>query len=95
MKKLNQQQKDFYYAIDRILWEEWDPIGVNGIEDVRDEYDSYVSHLFSLSINGADQAKIASHLLDIERSSMGLLGNKQNCEEVAQKIIDARDLNFK
>jgi len=28
----------FFYAIDKILWEDWDPIGVMGCSEARDEY---------------------------------------------------------
>ena len=35
---MTDKQKKLYKAIDEILWKDWDPIGVNDIEDVRDEY---------------------------------------------------------
>ena len=31
--------------IDRILWEVWDPIGVNKISPARDEYSGYVNKI--------------------------------------------------
>ena len=81
--------KKIYELIDEILWKDWDPIGVNDIEDVRDEYQSYTPHIFSLTIHGADKIKIAEHLCKIETVNMGLTGDKNHCEEIAQKIIDA------
>lgn len=66
--------KDFllYKKIDEILWKDWDPIGLNDIEDVRDEYQGYTPHIFSLTIHGADKAKIANHLYEIETVNMGI-----------------------
>ena len=85
-------QKKIYELIDQILWKDWDPIGVNDIEEVRDEYQSYTGHIFSLTINGADKLKIAEYLYKLETINMGITGNKKHCEEIAQKIIDTRDL---
>jgi len=86
---MNTKEKELYDKIDEILWREWDPIGVNDIEDVREEYQSYTPQIFSLKIQGADKLIISEHLYKLETNNMGLTGNKNNCEEVAQKIIDA------
>ena len=86
---MTEKQKESYNIIDEILWREWDPIGVNDIEDVRDEYKSYTPHIFSLTIQGADKMKIAEHLYKLETVNMGLTGNKNHCEEIAQKILEA------
>ena len=87
--KMTSDQKKLYEIIDEILWKEWDPIGVNDTEDVRDEYQSYTPYIFSLVIHGADKIKITEHLYNIETINMGMTGNKKHCEKIAQKIIDA------
>ena len=86
---MTEQQTILYKVIDEILWKDWDPIGVNDIEDVRDEYQSYTPRVFSLTIQGANKIKIAEHLYHIETINMGMTGNKEHCEKIAQKIIDA------
>ena len=86
---MTSEQKQLYKKIDEILWKEWDPIGVNDIDDVRDEYQSYTPHIFSLTIHGADKIEIAEHLFKLETVNMGMTGNKNHCEDVAQKIINA------
>jgi len=88
--KMTADQKKVYELIDGILWKDWDPIGVNDIEDVRDEYQSYTPHIFSLIIHGAAKIEIAEHLFMLETVNMGITGNKNHCEEVAQKIIEAK-----
>jgi hypothetical protein len=84
---MTEKQKKLYKAIDEILWKDWDPIGVNDIEDVRDEYQGYTPHIFSLTIHGADKVKIAEHLFEIETVNMGMNGNKIHCEKIAEKIL--------
>jgi hypothetical protein len=77
-----------YEQIDEILWNDWDPIGLNDQEEIRDEYQSYTPHLFKLKTRGAGKVKISEHLYRIETIDIGLEGNKARCEEVAQKIAD-------
>lgn len=50
----------------------WDPIGVAGIPEARDEYYSYLPHVFSLLVNPSKEGDIADYLLKIEGESMGL-----------------------
>jgi hypothetical protein len=60
--------------IDRVLWEVWDPIGVNQFSDARDEYSSYVNGVFELLTSGASDESIAEHLLRITTERMELAG---------------------
>jgi hypothetical protein len=58
--------------IDRILWEVWDPIGVNKISPARDEYSGYVNGVFQLLRPRASDEEIAQHLLTIVHDRMEL-----------------------
>ena len=58
--------------IDRILWEVWDPIGVNKISPASDEYSGYVNGVFQLLTSGASDEEIARHLLTIVHDRMEL-----------------------
>jgi hypothetical protein len=62
--------------ISRILWEVWDPIGVNSFPEARDEYVGYVNDVYTMLIQGSSDAHIASHLLAIVTERMGLSGCK-------------------
>lgn len=81
-----------YQQIDEILWCDWDPIGVNDCEEIRDEYRSYVPGLVALKQQGADLHKISKHLYRIVTVAMGISGDKtlmmEHCREIAKKIID-------
>lgn len=71
-----------------ILFREWDPIGVNNCESCRDEYDRYVPTIVSWLLNGIDQFKLASHLSEIQRVSMGMLAIDEDRHlRVAQRLI--------
>ena len=78
---------NLYQQIDQILWEDWDPIGIN--EDApRDEYQSYTPIFLKLVKSKSDSKIIAEKLYEIEIEKMGLPGNFNNCLKVAEKIID-------
>jgi hypothetical protein len=77
-----------FEQIDQILWNDWDPIGVNDSNEATDEYRGYVPHLVKLKLEGADAIKIANHLHHIETVNIGLSGNKTRCKEIARKISD-------
>jgi len=45
--KLSSKEKELWNRISKILWKNWDPIGVYEEEsEWDDEYDSYVPHIF-------------------------------------------------
>lgn len=71
--------------IDIILWEDWDPIGVN--DDVpRDEYQSYVQQILNLVYNNSSVDKLVERLFEIETYTMGLPGDKERCKKIAKEI---------
>ncbi|MBS1683411.1 MAG: hypothetical protein JSS76_01565 [Bacteroidetes bacterium] len=89
-KKMTVAHKALYKSIDEILWNDWDPIGVNDIEEVRNEYQSYTDAIFSLKIRGSDRKTISDELYKIEAYTIGVLGNRKRCNQIADKIIDLK-----
>lgn len=87
MKKKNQE---LYDAVDKILWEEWDPLGVNDIDDARDEYYSYIPRITKFLIEGRDQYKLTQHLYDLTTIAMGGLGDKARDRTVSKLLVDAK-----
>ena len=91
MGKVVGKQKALYKRITAILWEDWDPIGVNdGKNKWDDEYDCYVSHIFRLAIEGADAVRIAGSLSSSIQQNMGLSVDKERNLIVAKIICRAR-----
>ncbi len=60
-------------VIDRILWREWDPLGVyNEADFMDDEYEAYVPGIVAMLEEGKDATHIADHLAAVAREFMDL-----------------------
>ena len=80
------EQKEIYKSVDEILWNEWDPIGVNDVAP-RDEYQSYVPEIFSMLIQNRTDKEIADRLYNIETETIGVLGSREHCLKIAKKLV--------
>ena len=92
-RKLSQDEKKLFKRIARILWKDWDPIGVYNEEDEWDnEYDGYVPSIFRLAIENRDVYKISAHLIELQKNSMGLETQENNeiDKKIAELIIKAK-----
>lgn len=85
-----EEPTNLFETIDFILWNEWDPIGINDIAP-RDEYQSYTPTIFELKNKGANKELIAKTLYKIETETMRLFGNFEHCEFIADKIFNANE----
>ncbi|MCE3279336.1 MAG: hypothetical protein K0S44_1527 [Bacteroidetes bacterium] len=83
-------QKELYKNIDDILWKEWDPLGINDIEEADDEYKGYTPQIFSLKVQGSDSEIIAKKLFEIATNEMGVVGNIDHCRQVASRISNLK-----
>lgn len=90
---LNQKEKELWVRISKILWKDWDPIGVYE-EDSEwdDEYDSYVPHIFRLAIEGCDHIRIAASLTATINQNIGLSARNNNEHDIkiAMLIVNAK-----
>lgn len=59
-------------SIREVLLYAWDPIGIQDVPEVQDEYDSYVGGVYRLLASGASEEQLVDHLRLIETSNMGL-----------------------
>tara|TARA_R110001592_G_scaffold9723_1_gene51429 strand:+ start:330 stop:611 length:282 start_codon:yes stop_codon:yes gene_type:complete len=89
---MTSEQKVFYKSVDDILWEHWDPIGVNDIAP-RDEYQSYIPEIFSLLIRNNTDKEIADRLYKIENESIGVTGSREHCLIIAKKLLKEKNKN--
>jgi len=89
--KLNPRDQELIRIIGEVLHYIWDPIGVSGIPQARDEYDGYVGPLFTLVRSGAPDSDISAHLENIATERMGLSSRKERSDEVAAILTDWRD----
>ena len=84
LQKLTNRSK-IRIEIDKILWNDWDPIGVNDCAP-RDEYQIYVPRILNMLMNGSSEEEISKELYTIETEIIGLLGDRKRCEEISNKI---------
>jgi hypothetical protein len=87
-RKLSAYEKDVFRYCNEVLHYVWDPIGVAGHPQARDEYDSYVPGVVSLLFSNASASKIANHLTRIATESMGLSAARKRDLEIAELLIE-------
>ena len=73
--------------IQRILWREWDPIGVNDFAP-DDEYDSYAFHIYSMlqTPTRPSAHEITAYLNRVQTEHMGMELTADHNEVVAAMI---------
>ena|SRR5260221_7240724 len=81
----------YHQAIRTTLLREWDPIGVADEAAAQDEYDSYVPTIYKLLIRQSPRNAIVDYLWSVETENMGLAGNRQTTERVADRLLKIAD----
>jgi hypothetical protein len=68
------QQKSLYSEVQRALWTEWDPIGLNAMDPSwsSDEYDGYAARVLRALNSAGGEHGLAEELQAIEREAMGI-----------------------
>jgi len=79
--------KTYHDAIHKLLMQEWDPIGVAGIPEAQDEYDSYIPQIYGILIRREPRWKLVDYLWWAETENMGLHGNRHRTERVADLLM--------
>ncbi len=84
-------ESDLYRRCDEVLHYVWDPIGVAGHPGARDEYQSYLPGIFGLVLKQESAGKIADHLVEIEKTSMGLTPGRDNALKAATNLLEWKE----
>ena len=61
----------------------WDPIGVRGIPEAADEYDSYAPHVLGMLEQGAEDGAVADYLTGVVRDRMELRPSPEKDADIA------------
>ena len=81
------KQRALLQLVQEILFQEWDPIGVNDSAACKNEYDSYALTICRLLQAGADEYKLIAHLQQLQKVSMGLsVINDERDQQVAERL---------
>jgi hypothetical protein len=73
MNERERRGREIQDRIGRILYEDWDPLGLRNVAP-SDEYDSYVGGVYRLLASGASCEQVAEHLAELERGPLGYSG---------------------
>jgi hypothetical protein len=73
-------------SIRAILFEDWDPIGVNGNQNLRNEYDSYIAPMYRLLSEGASGAEITDYLFKLEHDLGMPAKSKDHLPPIVRKL---------
>lgn len=79
--------KEIENEIRDILFDEWDPIGIND-SGPRDEYDNYIGRVYRFLNEGKDVEFLAKHLLNLEVGSMHCTTTEAHRKMVARRLLD-------
>ena len=70
MNERERRGREIQERIGRILYEDWDPLGLRGVAPP-DEYDSYIGGVYRLLAAGASCEQVAEYLAELERGPLG------------------------
>jgi hypothetical protein len=81
--------REIQEQINRILFESWDPIGMNDVLP-EDEYGSYVGPVYRALVDGADEAEIIAVLTQLESQ----IGCRARWPDKRKAAMQLRALNL-
>jgi hypothetical protein len=68
--------------------DDWDPIGVKGIPESQDEYDSYVLKVCDLIMRREPLQELSDFLWSVETEWMMLTGDRRRTDVVARRLFE-------
>jgi len=89
-QKLNPQDAGVYAALDRLLFWEWDPLGVHDIHGPEDEYHAYLPGFWKLVTADATAEDIAAYLRRTEVEALGVESTEAHRLDIAKKALALR-----
>lgn len=85
--RLNAQDASAYEALDRLLYREWDPIGLYDSGCPEDEYREYLPDFWRLVTTHAEPEVIADYLGQTEAGNIGIGTSPEHRLDIARKAI--------
>ena len=79
-------------AVSEVLHYVWDPIGVAGTPEARDEYEGYVDGVCGLLWRSAEANAVTAHLVGIAEDAMGLPDTQERAARAAEVLLAWRDV---
>ena len=76
-----------FCRIDKILWKNWDPIGLFDY-GCRDEYYDYIPEMFTLATSGATTKELTDKLFHRATETIGVTDTQERNQEIAELILN-------
>lgn len=83
------QEQELYIKTDEALFHLWDPNCLSIDDQFREEYVTYLPHVFDLLMNSEDGAELIDYLLFIEESQYGVSKGDNLALERACRLVNA------
>ena len=79
---------DINRAVDEILHYVWDPIGVAGVPQARDEYAAYVPQVVALLARGISGGELSLWLQGLAEEHIGTGRRPERADEASLALVD-------
>lgn len=87
MSKISREDKALYQRVDEVTHYVWDPIGVAGAPQARDEYDRYIWPLVGRVKTGSLE-EVVKYMKVTQTETMGLPFEEERAIEAADIMIE-------
>ena len=76
-------------SIRKVLFFDWDPIGVSEFSELDDEYDAYIAPVYRILVGTRSEDDLINRLYQIENDSIGMsCGDPELLRPVARKLLE-------
>jgi hypothetical protein len=83
--KLSADDAGAYEALDRLLFRQWDPLGVYDFDGPEDEYRAYLPRFWQLVRSGSSEEQVVEYLAEIERERIESETSDEHRRDIARK----------
>ena len=81
---------ELYRRVDEIVHYVWDPIGVSGCPQARDEYNSYLTAIFG-RVKAGDIDAIVEYMKWVAGDNMGLTFDEEKARKAAERMLEWKE----
>lgn len=78
--------KELQDQVDKVLFYEWDPLGVSTMDYMRDEYSRYVLEVVEIALECSSYEAIEEELVLVRKEWMGMEDNTEQDNKIARTI---------
>ena len=89
--RLSKRDLELLQAVDEVLHDLWDAIGVSSYPGARNEYQSYAQVVFGKLHHGADAAEISAYLTAVATTQMGFDEDADHALQIAGVLCAWRE----